>query len=94
MNYLSIIPWVEGEDFFAEASAVNVNVNFGGGNAFVSEHLLNGSQVGSTFKQVCGKGVSQGVWTNFFANACQFGKLLDDIENHHTCQSPSSTIEK
>ena len=40
MNYLPIISWVVGEDFFAEAGAVDVNVYFGGGDAFVAEHLL------------------------------------------------------
>ena len=38
------------EDFFAQARAVDVDVDFGGGNAFVTEHLLYGTKVGSAFK--------------------------------------------
>ena len=78
---LLFIPWVEGEDFFAEAGAVDVYVYFGGGDAFVTEHLLYGTKVGSAFKQVCRKGVSQCVWADFAFDTGEVGKLFYDFEN-------------
>ena len=71
------------EDFFAQASAVNVDVDFGGGNAFVTEHLLYGTKVGSAFKQVCRKGVSQCVWADFAFDSGEVGKLFYDFENRN-----------
>ena len=47
---LLFIPWVEGQDFFAEAGAVDVYVYFGGGDAFVTEHLLYGKEIGTPFE--------------------------------------------
>lgn len=58
---------------FAQSGAVDVQVYLGGGNGFVTEHLLNGTQVGSAFKQVCGKRVTQGVGAYLFSDACQCG---------------------
>ena len=71
-----------------------MNVDFGGGDAFVAEHLLYGTEVCAPFEEVCGEGVAKGVWTDFFAYPCKFGKLLDDIENHYACQSASTAVEK
>lgn len=49
------IAGVVGEDFVVEAGAVDVEVDFGGSNAFVSEHLLDGSERSSTFEKVGGE---------------------------------------
>ena len=68
---LLFISWVERQNFFTQASAVDVDVDFGGGDTFVSEHLLNGAQVGTPFEQVGGKRVAQGVWAYLFANVGQ-----------------------
>ena len=40
------------EDFFAQARAVDVEVDFGGGNVFVPQHLLDCTQIGTAFEQV------------------------------------------
>ena len=71
------------EDFFAQARAVDVDVDFGGGNALVSKHLLDGTKVGSAFKQVCRKGVSQCVRADFAFDAGEVGKLFYDFENRN-----------
>ena len=34
---------VVGEDFVAQSGAVDVDVDFGRGDAFMAEHLLNGA---------------------------------------------------
>ena len=46
---------VVGEDFVAEDGAVEVEVDFGGLDAFVAEHLLDGAQIGAPFEQVSRK---------------------------------------
>ena len=71
-----------------------MNVDFGGGDAFVTEHLLNGAKVSTPFKKVCGEGVAKGVWTDFFAYSGEFGKLFYEIEYHYACQSASTSVEK
>ena len=43
------------DDFLTQARTVNVGIDFGSGNAFMSEHGLDGAKVGSTFQQVGGK---------------------------------------
>ena len=45
--------------FVTKHGAVEVYVYFGGGYAFVSEHLLDCPEVGSSFKEVCGEGVAE-----------------------------------
>ena len=47
-----------GEDLVAQAGAVNVNIDFGSGDALMTQHLLDGSQVGSALEQMSGKGVA------------------------------------
>lgn len=42
---------VAAEDFVAQARVVEVEVDFGGGDAFVAQHLLDGAQVGAAFEQ-------------------------------------------
>ena len=55
--FFSLIPpsRVVGEDFVAEDGAVEVEVDFGGLDAFVTEHLLDGAQIGAAFEQVSRK---------------------------------------
>lgn len=43
------------EEFGAEARAVEVNVYLGCGYRFMTEHFLDGAQVGSPFEQMSGK---------------------------------------
>ena len=43
------------EDFGAESGGVHMEINLGGGNAFVSEHHLDGAEVGPAFEEVCGE---------------------------------------
>jgi len=47
------------EDFLAEVGCVDVEVDFGSGDAFVAHHLLDGAQVGSAFEQMGGEGVAE-----------------------------------
>lgn len=43
------------EELAAELGRVEVDVDFGCGDRFVAEHLLDGAEVGSSFEEMCGK---------------------------------------
>ena len=49
------------KDLSAEEAAVQVRVDFRGGDSLVSQHGLNGAQVRTPFQQVGGKGVAERV---------------------------------
>jgi hypothetical protein len=68
-----IVARVVHQYLFTQSGAVDVQVYLGGGNGFVTEHLLNGTQVGPAFKQMCGKRVAQGMRAYLFSDACQCG---------------------
>lgn len=59
-----------------------MGVDFGGAEFFVSEHELDGSEVGSSFEEVCGEGVSEGVWVDVFLYSGSLGEVSDDAEDH------------
>ena len=60
----------------------------------MSQHLLDGAQIGSAFQQMCGKGMAEGVRTDFLMDARQFGLLLDDKEYHHTGKRGSPAVQE
>ena len=43
------------EDFVAQGAGVQVQVELGGGDALVAEHLLDGAQVGAALEQMGGE---------------------------------------
>ena len=44
---------------FPQELAVDMRIDFGGGNLFMSQHLLDSKQVGSPFQQVGGEGMAE-----------------------------------
>ena len=59
-----------------------MRVNLGGGDAFVSEHLLHGAEVGAALDEVRGEGVPERVRTHRFVDACRCHPLLHEHEDH------------
>lgn len=59
---VGVIGGVEGKYLAAELGAVDVKIDFSCGYGGVTEHHLYGIEWSSTFKEVCGKGVTQCVW--------------------------------
>ena len=91
---VGVVAGVVGEDFVAQAGAVDVDVDLGRGDALVAQHLLDGTQVGAALKQMGGKAVAQGVRADDLADACQFAQLLDDVENHLACQHCATAVQE
>ena len=56
----------------------------------MTQHTLDGSQIGSAFKQVSGKRVTEGMRTYRFVNSGHCGKILDDVKDHDTGQRTSA----
>lgn len=53
-----------GEDFLAQMGFVKVEIKFGGRYALMTEHLLYGSQIGSSFEQMSRKRMTESVRRN------------------------------
>ena len=53
--------------------AVEVGVDFGGGDAFVAEHFLHGTEVGAALHEVGGERVAEGVWADGLGDAGSCG---------------------
>ena len=71
-----------------------MHVDFGGLDALVPEHLLDGAQVGSSLEQMGGKGMPQGVWTHGFPDTRPVAQVLDDVENHHASEAVAASVEE
>jgi hypothetical protein len=54
-----------------------MGIYFGGGNRFVTEHLLNRPQIGTSFNQVRGEGVTERMRTNIFPDSHLIGQFFD-----------------
>ena len=61
-------------------------IYLGGGNFLMYQHALDGPQVGSAFKQMGGKGVTESMRTYRFVNSRHGGKILYNIEHHDSGQ--------
>ena len=70
------------DDFCAQHRAVDMGIDLGSGDGFMSQHGLNGTQVGSSLQQVGGKRMTERVRTNGLLDACPFGQLFDEMEHH------------
>ena len=49
-SVFSPVPRMMLNDFASQTISVNMCVNFGGTDTFVSQHALNGSQIGTTLQ--------------------------------------------
>ena len=82
------------QDFVAQAGSVDVDIDLSGRDALVSQHLLDGTQVGAAFKQVGSETVAQGVRADNLAHTSQFAQLLDDVEDHLPCQHRTTAVQE
>ena len=69
-------------DFTSQHVPVDVCINFRSGDGLVSQHTLDGPQIGSAFQQVGGEGVAEGVRTDSFGDSGGFSQFFDDVEDH------------
>lgn len=65
-----------------EELAVDMCIYFGGGDLLMSKHLLDREQVGATFQQMGGEGMTERMRAYVLFDTCHLRLLLDDMENH------------
>ena len=73
---------MEQGDGALDVVSVEMGVDFGGGDAFVPQHLLHGTEVGAALHEVCGERVAEGVWTDRLGDAGGGGQRFDNQEYH------------
>ena len=60
----------------------------------MTEHFLDGAEVGSPFEKVGGEAVSEGVGRHFLAYSGCLGEVADDVEHHHPRHGMSAPVEE
>ena len=83
------------QDFASEVRLVDVHIYFGRADILVSEHGLDGSQVGASFQELRGKAVAEGVRADVLADAGLGGIFLYIYEERDAAQpfAPSQRDE-
>ena len=79
---------------FAQRGHVHVRIYLRSGYVFVSEHLLDGSQAGSSLQQGCGEGVAQGVWRDRLLDARVACRVLYHYQYHGAREVCSAAVEE
>ena len=67
---------------FFQIFSVKMRVNFSGGNAFMTKHLLNGPQISTTFYQMGGKGMPKSMGRNIFLDTGFSGQVFNNQKYH------------
>lgn len=62
-----------------------------GGYFFMTQHTLDGTQVGATLKKVCGERVAEGMRTDRFADSGFGCQILHYIKYHDSRQRPAAS---
>lgn len=71
-----------------------MGVDLGGSDAFVSQHFLDGAQVGPAFDEVGGKTVPEGVRADVFLEPYTLNLFFDDEKYHHAAEFFAPFVEK
>lgn len=84
------ITWMTEQYLFAQMGCVHVHVYLRRGKALVSEHVLYGTQIGTSLEQMCGKTVAEGVGRNLLLYAGLGGIPLYEHEERDAGQCLST----
>lgn len=82
------------ENLFAQGGCVDMRIDFGCSNVFMTEHRLNGTQVCPTLQQRRSETMAQGVGRDGFLDACFFSLSLDHDEYHRASEVMTTAIEE
>ena len=74
------------QDFLPQVALVDVHVNLGCADVFVSEHRLDGSKICSSFQELRGKAVAEGVGADVLLDARLLGIRLDIDEEGYSAE--------
>lgn len=71
-----------------------MRIYLSGSNAFMSQHLLYGAEVGAPFHQVRGKGMTKGMGGDILFYTCQPHQVLQQQKDHLPAERAASSVEK
>src|ERR1035437_1016976 len=73
---------------------INMRIKFCSSDRFMTQQLLNGTQISSIFEQMCSKRMSERMWTNIFTNSRQSCQIFHNRENHGACQCCPPSVQE
>ncbi len=82
------------ENLFAQGGRVDMRIDFGCSNVFMTEHRLNGTQVCPTLQQRRSETMAQGVGRDGFLDASFLSLSLDHDEYHRAGEVMTTAIEE
>ena len=88
------VAWVVVENLFAQGGCVDMRIDFGCSNVFMTEHRLNGTQVCPTLQQCRSETMAQGVGRNGLLDASFLSLSLDHDEYHRASEMMTTAIEE
>ena len=71
-----------------------MGVDLGGGEAFVTQHFLHGTEVGTVLHQFGGEAVAEAVWRHILVQAGLVDSLLDELEDRHAGEVVATEVEE
>jgi len=81
-------------DGFTKVISIHVGIDFGGGDGFVAQKVLDYFEVGTTFYEVGGEGVAESVRADGFLDAGSFDEFLNNHKNHDAAESGATPVEE
>ena len=88
------VAWVVVENLFAQGGRVDMRIDFGCSNVFMTEHRLNGTQVCPTLQQRRSETMAQGAGRDGLLDACFLSLSLDHDEYHRAGEVMTTAIEE
>lgn len=88
------VAWMVGEDVGAQGRGVEMEIDLGGGDGFMAEHLLDGTQIGSPLEQMGGKGVAQSMGRNGALDSGLLGEPTHYLKDPLACEPATAPVEK
>ena len=76
----------------SEETTVEVRVNLGSADVFVSQHHLDGTQRSTPFEEVRGKGVAEGVGRNHLVDIGRFDIQFDVVKHRDARKMTSASM--
>ena len=70
------------DNFTSESVPVDMCIDFSGGDGFMSQHALDGPQIGAAFQQMGGEGVAERMGTDILGDAGFFCQLFYHVKHH------------
>ena len=71
-----------------------MGIDLGSGKAFVAQHFLHGTEVGTILHQFCCETVAEAVGRNVLVQACLLDSLLDELKDGNAGEMVTAKVEK